>query len=226
MGSRCGSSPTKTSSSSASPQPPWVRDERAGRVCAQPGPGAGRAAASGHPGGWGTTHESRRPGRLPSACLRDFIEPTTFRLRVEEPSASVCRPDPFWLLKSEGSPVECVPDLSCYGWRNDQESACETARWFGDDAGLELVAAGVTLRMPDPCGVLGRSCPLGAAGAGPVGAAGLLEELDRPRQRACPVTVLPCFVPDRHRPRHPPGKEHNAMAMLADSVEVVIGVAG
>jgi hypothetical protein len=32
---------------------------------------------------------------------------------------------------------------------------CETARWFGDDAGLELVAAGVTLRMTDLCGVLG-----------------------------------------------------------------------
>jgi hypothetical protein len=33
----------------------------------------------------------------------------------------------------------------------------------------------------------------------------------------------PC-VPDRHRPPHPSGKKHNAMAMLADSVEVVIGV--
>jgi hypothetical protein len=32
------------------------------------------------------------------------------------------------------------------------------------------------------------------------------------------------LVPDRHRPRHPPGKEHNAMAMLAEVVEVVIGV--
>jgi hypothetical protein len=31
------------------------------------------------------------------------------------------------------------------GLRND----CETAQRFGDDAGLELVAAGVTLRMTD-----------------------------------------------------------------------------
>jgi hypothetical protein len=51
-----------------------------------------------------------------------------------------------------------------------------------------------------------------------------MEELDRPRQAGVSITVLLCFVPDGHRSRHPPGKEHNAMAMLADSVEVVIGV--
>jgi hypothetical protein len=54
------------------------------------------------------------------------------------------------------------------------ENGCETAQRFGDDAGLELVAAGVTLRMTDPSGVLHWTCPPGAAGAGPVGAAGLM----------------------------------------------------
>jgi hypothetical protein len=47
---------------------------------------------------------------------------TTFRLRVEEPSSSRCRPDPFWLLTSAGSSVECVPDLSSHGRGNDQEN--------------------------------------------------------------------------------------------------------
>jgi hypothetical protein len=46
--------------------------------------------------------------------------PATFRLRVEEPSSSVCRPGPFWLLRSAGSSVECVPDLPSYGRGNDQ----------------------------------------------------------------------------------------------------------
>jgi hypothetical protein len=50
------------------------------------------------------------------------FEPTTFRSRVEEPSSSVCRPDPFWLLTSGGSSVEFVPDLPCYGRGNDQEN--------------------------------------------------------------------------------------------------------
>src|SRR5215218_412985 len=36
------------------------------------------------------------------------------------PSSSVCRPDPSWLLRSAGSSAECVPDLPCYGWGNDQ----------------------------------------------------------------------------------------------------------
>jgi hypothetical protein len=36
---------------------------------------------------------------------------------------------------------------------NDREHDCESARRLGDDAGLELVAAGVTLRMTDRCGV-------------------------------------------------------------------------
>jgi hypothetical protein len=35
-------------------------------------------------------------------------------------------------------------------WWNDYENDCETAQRFGDDPGLELVAAGVTLRMTDP----------------------------------------------------------------------------
>jgi hypothetical protein len=43
------------------------------------------------------------------------FEPTTFRLRVEEPLSSRCRPDPFWLLTSAGSSSRCVPDLPCYG---------------------------------------------------------------------------------------------------------------
>jgi hypothetical protein len=42
------------------------------------------------------------------------------RPAVEEHSSSVCRPDPFWLLTSAGSSVECVPDLPSYGRRNDQ----------------------------------------------------------------------------------------------------------
>ena len=50
------------------------------------------------------------------------FEPTTFRLRVGEPSSSVCRPDPFWLLTSVWSSVECVPDPLGYGRRNDQEN--------------------------------------------------------------------------------------------------------
>jgi hypothetical protein len=50
------------------------------------------------------------------------FEPTTFRLRVEKPSSSVCRPGPFWLLPSAGSSVECVPDLSSYARGNDQEN--------------------------------------------------------------------------------------------------------
>jgi hypothetical protein len=39
------------------------------------------------------------------------FEPTTFRLRVEEPSSSVCRPDPFWLLTSVGPPLSVL--LTC-----------------------------------------------------------------------------------------------------------------
>jgi hypothetical protein len=74
-----------------------------------------------------------------------------------------------------------VSRLGSCPWWNDRENVCETVQRFGDDAGLELVAGGVTLRMTDLCGVLGRTCPLGAAGAGPVGAAGLMEVLDRPR---------------------------------------------
>jgi hypothetical protein len=48
------------------------------------------------------------------------FEPTTFRLRVEEPSSSRYCPGRFWLLTSAGSSAECAPDLPCYGWRNDQ----------------------------------------------------------------------------------------------------------
>ena len=59
-------------------------------------------------------------------------------------------------------------------WWNDRENDCETAQRFGDDAGLELVAAGVTLRMTDASAVLHWTCPPGAAGAGPVEAAGLM----------------------------------------------------
>jgi hypothetical protein len=50
------------------------------------------------------------------------FEPTTFRLRVEEPSSSRCHPGPFWLLTSAGSSSQCVPDLPSYGRRNDQEN--------------------------------------------------------------------------------------------------------
>jgi hypothetical protein len=64
--------------------------------------------------------------------------------------------------------------LGSCAWWNDHENDCETARWFGNDAGLELVAAGVTLRMTDPSGVLHWTCPPAAAGAGPVEAAGLM----------------------------------------------------
>jgi hypothetical protein len=49
----------------------------------------------------------------------------------------------------------------CRGHHRHHRS--ETARWFGDDAGLELVAAGVTRRMTDPYGcpwldLSARSC--------------------------------------------------------------------
>jgi hypothetical protein len=50
------------------------------------------------------------------------FEPTTFRLRVGEPSSSRCFRVLFWLLTSAGSSVECVSDLSCYGRGNDQEN--------------------------------------------------------------------------------------------------------
>src|SRR5829696_6689773 len=50
------------------------------------------------------------------------FEPTTFRLRVEEPSSSGYLPDPSWLLTSAGSSVACVAGLPCYGWGNDQEN--------------------------------------------------------------------------------------------------------
>jgi hypothetical protein len=50
------------------------------------------------------------------------FDPTTFRLRVEEPSSSRCHPGPFWLLTSAGSSSQCVPDLPRYGWGNDQEN--------------------------------------------------------------------------------------------------------
>jgi hypothetical protein len=82
------------------------------------------------------------------------FEPATFRLRVEEPSSSRYQPGRFWLLRSAGSFSQCVPDLPSYGRENDRENDCETAQGFGDDAGLEPVAAGVTLRMTDPVGCL------------------------------------------------------------------------
>jgi hypothetical protein len=53
--------------------------------------------------------------------IRDF-EPSTFRLRVEKPSSSRCRPGPFWLLVSAGSSIWCVPDLWRYGRGNDREN--------------------------------------------------------------------------------------------------------
>jgi hypothetical protein len=66
---------------------------------------------------------SRQDPIWPLTCgygARGGIRTSTFRLRVEEPSSSRYQPDPFWLLTSAGSSVECVPDLSCYGWGNDQ----------------------------------------------------------------------------------------------------------
>ena len=50
------------------------------------------------------------------------FEPTTFRLRVEEPSSSRYQPGRFWLLTSAGSSSQCVPDLPSYGRGNDQEN--------------------------------------------------------------------------------------------------------
>ena len=43
------------------------------------------------------------------------LEPSTFRLRVEEPSSSRYQQGPFWLLTSAGSSSQCVPDLPSYG---------------------------------------------------------------------------------------------------------------
>jgi hypothetical protein len=73
------------------------------------------------------------------------FEPTTFRLRVEEPSSSMCRPDPFWLLTSAGSSVECVPDLPSYGRGNDQGNDQSdpwrpTEPWRPSDLDREVVA--------------------------------------------------------------------------------------
>ena len=51
------------------------------------------------------------------------FEPSTFRLRVEEPWSSRCQPGRSWLLRSVGSSSQCVPDLPSYGRWND----CETA---------------------------------------------------------------------------------------------------
>jgi hypothetical protein len=60
----------------------------------------------------GTTHESRRPGRLPSACSRDFIEPTTFRLRDGCSASTWTAPDGSSLLTLPGSSVQTAPDGS------------------------------------------------------------------------------------------------------------------
>src|SRR5262245_18307485 len=49
------------------------------------------------------------------------------------------------------------------------------------------------------------------------------QELDHPGKRVCPITGLPCSAPDRSQPR-PSRQGANAMAMLADQVDLVIGV--
>jgi hypothetical protein len=53
----------------------------------------------------GTTHESHRPGPLPSACERDFIEPTTFRLRDGCLASIWTAPDGSSLLTLDGPSV-------------------------------------------------------------------------------------------------------------------------
>jgi hypothetical protein len=58
----------------------------------------------------GTTHESRRPGRLLSACSRDFIEPTTFRLRVGCSASIWMAPDGSSLLTLDASWLQTAPD--------------------------------------------------------------------------------------------------------------------
>jgi hypothetical protein len=50
------------------------------------------------------------------------FEPSTFRLRVETHPSSRYQPDLSWLLPSSGSSSQCVPDLPCYGRRNDREN--------------------------------------------------------------------------------------------------------
>ena len=57
-------------------------------------------------------HESRRPGRLPPACSRDIIEPTTFRLRVEKPSSSSVPPRPVLAAHVSGV-VQLSAFLTC-----------------------------------------------------------------------------------------------------------------
>src|SRR5215203_3246022 len=78
--------------------------------------------------------------------------------------------------------------------------------------------------MTDASAVLHWTCPPGAAGAGPVGAAGLMEEPDRPITAGVshhsPAVLRPGPAPTTSAS----GQGANAMAMLADSVEVVIGV--
>jgi hypothetical protein len=48
------------------------------------------------------------------------FEPTTFRLRVEEPSSTRCYRGLFLLVTSARSSAECAPDLPSYGRWNDQ----------------------------------------------------------------------------------------------------------
>jgi hypothetical protein len=57
-----------------------------------------------------------RPAVLES---EEGFEPTTSRLRLEEPSSSRCCPAMFSLLRSAGSSVECIPGLWRYGRGND-----------------------------------------------------------------------------------------------------------
>jgi hypothetical protein len=70
---------------------------------------------------------SQQSWKCPLTCgsgARGGIRTLDLPITSRKPSSSVCRPDPFWLLTSAGSSVECVPDRWRYGRGND----CQTAR--------------------------------------------------------------------------------------------------
>jgi hypothetical protein len=88
----------------------------------RPSPRLGSRTKDDQGGKQGERQDHRTPALTCGLEPEVGFEPTTFRLRVEEPSSSRYRPDPSWLLTSAGSSVECAPDLPSYGRGNDREN--------------------------------------------------------------------------------------------------------